>query len=105
MRPFLAPLMLIPFVIFSGWVLADVGYMGFWRSVLDDPSGVQITLDLFLANGMLLAMMYGDAQKREVTFWPWIALTLLAGSIGPLFYFTYTGWLARSRKSAEQPVA
>jgi hypothetical protein len=105
MRLFLATVVLIPFLAFTTWVLADVGYIGLFAHALRDAPGQQVLIDVFLACSMLLFFIYRDAKERGVTFWPWVVLTVATGSIGPLLYFVYTGWLGRKLALNAQPSA
>ena len=92
MRQFVAPLVLVPFVAFSLWVVADVGYFGLLQQAVSTNVGQQVSIDLVLACTMVLVFVHRDAKQRGVAFWPWVLLTVALGSIGPLAYFAYTGW-------------
>lgn len=68
------------------WTLTQTGYLGFWRDLLDGPAGWQVIADLAVALTFVLRWMHADARRAGRRFPPWLLLTLVAGSIGPLFY-------------------
>ena len=41
---------------------------------------------LVIALGLFLVWMWRDAKAAGRNPWPWLVLTLVAGSIGPLIY-------------------
>ena len=45
------------------------------------------------------------AKERDITFWPFAALTLTLGSIGPLSYFAWREWRVwiDARSAAVEP--
>ncbi len=48
--------------------------------------GAYMAQDLALALGLVLVWMWHDARARGRRFVPWLLLTLVAGSFGPLLY-------------------
>ena len=61
-------------------------------SLFQSVWGAQLLLDFALALGMLLYWMSSDAKQRGISFWPFVALTLTLGSIGPISYFAWREW-------------
>lgn len=74
------------FAAFTGWVILRVGYVGFYEQLLATPAGWQVLVDIVIALVFVLSWMRRDARSRARTFWPYAALTLALGSLGPLLY-------------------
>lgn len=83
------------FAAFTGWVILHVGYVGFYEQLLATPAGRQVFVDILIALVLVLSWMRHDARARSRSFWPYAALTLVLGSLGPLLYL-----LLRPRPSA-----
>jgi hypothetical protein len=66
--------------------LRDFGYIGLIQHELSTYAGMQVLLDLVIALVLVLVWMYRDAKKIGRSFLPWLVLTLIAGSFGPLLY-------------------
>lgn len=79
---------LVGFVAFSLWaVAAGGGLEGLIALHASSPWAIQIFLDLVLALSIVCVFVWRDARARGANPWPWIAATLLTGSIAPLTYF------------------
>jgi len=79
-------LALLIFSAYSFPVLFEVGYHGIWLGGLDNPGSRQILLDLVFCALLLCLWLWQDAQRIGRRAWPWIALTLTCGVMGPLLY-------------------
>lgn len=77
---------LVSFVAYTVYVVADNGYLQFVSSAMTDLYTIQITLDLVIALLLVVSWMVVDARKRGVTVWPFIVATCFLGSISPLVY-------------------
>lgn len=62
------------------------GYLGIFSGQIQSWGGAQVLVDLAIALTLVLVWMWRDAQASGRNVWPWVALTLLAGSFGPLGY-------------------
>lgn len=62
------------------------GYDGIFRYQIETWAGRQVLIDLVIVCTILIVWMWRDAKALGRNPWPWIALTLVAGSFGPLFY-------------------
>ena len=77
---------LIPFSALNAAALWQVGYMGLFTQQLANYGLQQILADLVIAVFLCMYWMWHDAKKSRRNPWPWMLLSLLAGSFGPLLY-------------------
>lgn len=87
----LAIVMAIPFVILTAYAVMQVGYIGILDYHRHSPAGWQVFTDLVIALVLVLSWMIPEAKSRGDNPWPWVLLTLIAGSIGPLAYLIFRG--------------
>lgn len=78
---------------FSFWVMAKIGYFGIWQGGFANLGSTQITFDLLVACTLLMGVIVRECRSEGHPWWPWVLLTLTAGSLGPLAYLLW-----RSRK-------
>jgi hypothetical protein len=62
------------------------GYWGLFAPALQSLGAAQVLVDLAIALVLVLLWMHQDARSLGRPFWPWLVLTLAAGSFGPLLY-------------------
>lgn len=77
------------FGLYSSWVLWTHGYVAIWQAGMANAPALQVLLDLVIACALISAWMVGDARARGLNPWPFVAVTLAAGSFGPLFYLLW----------------
>lgn len=77
---------LIAFAALSAMALWHHGYWGIIAPHFQSFGGAQVFVDLVIALSLFLVWMWRDAKAAGRNPWPWIVLTLVAGSFGPLFY-------------------
>lgn len=82
---------LLPFLAFSLWVVAQGGPLGFLTLAGREPWGMQMLLDLCIALFMVGGWMIRDARSRGMAAWPFVIATIAVGSIGPLVYLLVRG--------------
>jgi hypothetical protein len=85
-RALVAAVVLAGFGAFSTWVVATQGYFGFLALAGREPWALQMLLDLVIAASFAAGWMITDARKRRIAAWPYLAATVLLGSIGILAY-------------------
>jgi hypothetical protein len=95
LRTFLLLDVLLLFLGYSLWVIAGIGYVGFFREALSSPVGIQLVADILIACTLGLLWMRGDARQSGVPFAPYLALTLVLGSVGLLGYLLHRELRAR----------
>ena len=79
-------LMSLGFAALTGFSLSQVGYFGIWQAGIDNPGSLQVLVDLVIVCGLAIAWMIHDARSRGAAVWPYVLVTLVAGSFGPLAY-------------------
>ena len=77
---------LIVFLALTAVALFQHGYWGIIVPHFQSSGGAQVFVDLAIALGLFLVWMWRDAKAAGRNPWPWLVLTLVAGSIGPLIY-------------------
>jgi hypothetical protein len=91
-----ATAILIPFTIYSLWVVAGFGYTGFLSLAAREPWGMQMLLDLVIACSFATGWMFADAKKHALPKpWLFLIVTLFLGSIGLLSYAIYRAVFTR----------
>ncbi len=85
-RRTLAIAMLIPFTALTLYALYKVGYIGVINYLLHGPAGWQVFADLVIACVLVLSWMIPEAKRTGRNPWPYVVLTVLMGSFGPLLY-------------------
>jgi Terpene cyclase DEP1 len=79
-------LTLLAFGALSAAALWQHGYWGILAPHFQTFGGAQVLVDLVIALTLFMVWMWQDARATGRNVWPWIALTLLGGSFGPLLY-------------------
>lgn len=79
--------------------LLDVGYLGIFLPHFKSLGAGQVLADLVILAVLACFWMVADSRRSGISPWPFVVITLVAGSFGPLFYL-----VARELKSpAPQP--
>ncbi|TDR31975.1 DUF2834 domain-containing protein [Hydromonas duriensis] len=87
---------LLGFSVLTAIAVASHGVIGIFQYQLANAAGLQVLVDLIIASAFFLVWMWHDTQKRGVSPWPWLILTLVAGSFGPLIYFIVREYKAQN---------
>ncbi len=69
----------------------QVGYIGIFDYHRHSPAGWQVFADLVIALLLVLLWLVPHAKESGRNPWPWVVLTLLLGSFGPLLYLVFAG--------------
>lgn len=95
-------LVLADFVALTVYAVSSEGLFAFVPAAQAFASGsawgAQIVVDFLLALSVALGWVVADARRRGLPWWPFVALTLCLGSIGPLAYLIF-----RERSGATAP--
>ena len=82
-------LLVVTLVLFGALTSVAVwhhGYRGIFETMFQSWAGVQVLVDLVIALVLVLVWMWRDAQVLKSSVWPYVLITLVAGSFGPLLY-------------------
>ena len=82
-------LLVVTLVLFGALTSVAVwhhGYRGIFETMFQSWAGVQVLVDLVIALVLVLVWMWRDAQVLKRSVWPYVLITLVAGSFGPLLY-------------------
>jgi hypothetical protein len=91
-RMILLLILTLVFAGISGVAVARFGYLALWRLPLQDAGTVQLFADLLIAMLLVTSWMLRDARTSGVPARPYVALTVAAGSFGPLLYLLHREW-------------
>lgn len=89
-------LVIAAFGVLSALALADVGYVGIIRPHFQSWGGGQVFTDLVILAVLGCVWMVADSRTSGITPWPFVAVTLIGGSFGVLFYLVAREWTART---------
>lgn len=84
----------------SAMALMDVGYLGIIEPHFQAWGPGQVFTDLVIALIIALVFISDDARSRGINPWPFVAITLVAGSFGPLLYLIVRELRAPARRPA-----
>ena len=74
------------FGVLTTLALLDVGYFGILQPHFKSWGEAQVLADLVIACVLACIWMLNDARQRGGNAWPFVIITLVAGSFGPLLY-------------------
>lgn len=88
------------FVALTAYAVYAEGYFAFMSVAMEFATnniwGAQILADFLVALAIALGWLIADARKRDLAYWPFVALTLTLGSIGPLAYLIHRERVTRA---------
>lgn len=74
------------FAVLTSIALFDVGYFGIIKPHFKSWGAGQVFADLVILGVLAITWMVRDGRERGLNPWPFVAITLAAGSFGPLGY-------------------
>ena len=83
---------LFDFLVLSVYAVSEVGYFGIFTGQFGDWGSIQVLVDLVIVCALAMLWMFTDARGRGVNPWPYLLITVLAGSFGPLLYLIRREW-------------
>ena len=72
--------------------LLDVGYFGLIELAFQTWGGAQVFIDLVIVAALACLWMIKDARRHGANAWPFVVITCVAGSFGPLSYLIVREW-------------
>ena len=92
---------LAAFGAFSSYAMLQVGYFGIWEAGFQNVGALQILCDLVISCLLISSWMVIDARRNGRKAWPYVLLTLVGGSFGPLLYLLLRSPSARMAEPPE----
>jgi hypothetical protein len=86
MRRNLVLIVLAAFAALTAAALWQTGILGIVDWHVKSFGGGQVFADLVIALTLAMVWMWHDAKARRRNPWPWLIITLVTGSFGPLLY-------------------
>ncbi len=80
---------IVAFAVLTGLAVQQHGATGILAYQLANTAGLQVLVDLAIALALFVLWMWQDDKSKNISPWPWLVITLLIGSFGPLFYLLY----------------
>lgn len=101
-RPYLALAALLGFSLYTAWTLliAEQSLLAFGLDLLSRADTAQVVIDLYLLAAMAAIWMYRDARRKgrsTLSVLPYLLITAIFVSIGPLLYIVVNGFAPDSR--------
>lgn len=99
---YLALFVLTIFALYTGWTMAfaDQSLVAFGLQLLSRPDTAQVVIDLYLMAALACIWMIDDTRARGGRLRgvvPYLLVTAVFVSIGPLLYIAVKGLASRSR--------
>jgi hypothetical protein len=91
---------IIVFGALTAAALADVGYLGIFEPHFQSWGAAQVLADLVILAVLACLWMAADSRTSGIPAWPFVVVTLFAGSFGPLLYL-----VVRARRSPKLELA
>lgn len=85
-RQIIYSVLLVDFLLLSGYIVLEYGYIEIFRIAWTNLGATQIFVDLCMSLGLIAAWMIKDAREKGISVAPFLALTVVLGSVGPLAY-------------------
>jgi hypothetical protein len=79
-------ILLMDFVALTAYAIWQHGYAAFLDVAAMNAVTLQITVDLIIALTIVSLWIWRDARARGISAVPYLMVTLVLGSIGPLLY-------------------
>ena len=77
---------LIAFLALTVAAIWQQGFLSIFSTQFETLGGIQVFVDLLIMASIFLVWMWQDAKAARRNPWPWVLITLMIGSFGPLVY-------------------
>ena len=78
--------LLVPFLALSGYVIATMGFSGFYAAAGANAATELMLMDLTIALGLMGVWMFFDARDHGFSAIPYLVIAAILGVAGPLLY-------------------
>jgi uncharacterized protein DUF2834 len=98
------PVLLAIFLVFAAYTLyatTQVGLAGIYFGGFANAGTLQVLLDLVIVCTLMSCWMVIDARATGRNPWPYVLITIAAGSFGPLLYLLLAGQRAPAAVARE----
>ena len=85
-RTLVLSVVLVAFAAFSAYVVWEHGVIGLMERCFDNSATTLAVVDMTIALALVMTWILRDAKERGVSPIPYVVLTLMLGSVGPLLY-------------------
>ena len=96
---------LVAFSGLSAYALHQHGACGFLHQAVANSAAVTLSTDLVIALSLVSVWLFRDARARGKSPWPYLILTALLGSVGPLAYLVCKEGCSTSKGCGERLVS
>jgi hypothetical protein len=94
------------FTAYAGWHEGLLAFVPLTLGVAASSAwGAQVMIDFLLAFAVIIGFVVTDARRRGIAAWPFVALTLTLGSIGPLAYLLHRERVTAPRETHARAAA
>jgi hypothetical protein len=76
----------LDFLLLTAWAIFQHGYLGIFAHAFQNSATILLAVDLLLAIVMIAGWMWVDASRHGLRVWPYLLVTALFGSAGPMLY-------------------
>ena len=70
----------------DAYAISQFGYLGLFDAMFENAATVLASAEMMIALGLVTVWMWRDARERGTSIVPYVVLTLVLGSVGPLVY-------------------
>ncbi len=103
-KKWLLLLVLADFAAFTLYVVFKTDVWAGFVGLSGNFVGLQVSVDLVLAMGLIIIWMVGDARKRGINPIPWAVAACCLGSLVPLTYLLFRPEAKKAPASSTVPV-
>lgn len=93
----------LPFAAITALALRESGFFGIPKLHFQTWGGLQVLVDLVIMASLACVWMFVEGRGRGRRTWPYVALTLVAGSFGPIAHLAFSESSTGVRGEAPAP--
>jgi len=93
---------LVAFAALTAAALGEFGLLGYLAALNENSATRHVSADVVIALSIASGFVWRDARERGLPWLPYLGVTLLLGSIGPLAYLIHRELATRPRQMRAQ---